>query len=297
MRKLLLASSFLYTSLCWSSDRLQLQAPFDSYVCFESSFEECARRTLEENFSVLMQSEHWYIEGSGSVLPRSIRNMESSSHDGVIKCGSNGSSYKPTLNMRIRYPAVFVSPMLLIQLDDAFQRVVNVEIKCNQLIHAYYAQVELLELQDKQTIAQTGIHFFSAAIEAKSFELSKVEYPDAKENDLARFGINRKDKVKINDALLLSREAHLNYSQELREQTKKHMLSVEFPSQAADISNQHKQAITDLVRAFLALDASVSKINIARNKKGEIVGSRAVESNQWVSRGQAILRYKAAKTQ
>ena len=263
------ASAFIF------GDKVEraIQAPFDSFVCFETSLANCAKRALGGNYAHLIDGPgspfSWKDESGGKV---------STSTDGAVSCSLGGAVKTPKVDVNLVRDVVYFSPVTLLQAKEAIEQLEIRRAGCARAINIYESQSKFLALQDRQSRSQSAVAYFSSLTENKNLGATKIDYGPVAAGDLARFGMT--NHTNIVEALLAARKDGVLTAEAVRDSMKAQAMGPEVKTQITDLQRTISLQVGDVEKLMFPLNLAVG--DIAKPKK------QLVPNGEWVLRGATI---------
>jgi hypothetical protein len=266
------------------SEGFKLQAPFDSFVCYNSSFKQCLNRAQAGQLKTLSQASYKQKDGApamfGVVAPDSDAGKVPPTKDGTKRCYYGTVPYTLTLKEDAISPAVFVSPVLLRQIGEMQIRISRARTACARLIQAYDHQAEISAVQEGLAKAQVAIGWLSSELE--SDRLRKEGYGGRLVN------AEERDKYHVPpshlfEALQYSRTTNsIPRQEELRGLLKK-QLDMDYENQFFDANLGIDLQLRELARMLFILDRSAAPDSMSALK------NTGYGDGAWVKQGTVVL--------
>lgn len=275
-----------------------VQAPFDSFVCFNSSFKECLEQAQNGQLDSYQRSSFRSLGApSRSVLLRATELVDSlpsrvATSDGKYECRLETIPYVPTLRQEVVAPVVFVSPILIRQIGELQVRLERSRADCDRLVADYEYQRTFLAQQDLLSNSQKISATLAAEIErernAKDGLGARIAQVDETEMKIPLLPGMDPIVIKlpigrtVRDLLETSRNSSLSLGEGLREQVKVHALDVEFKSRFEDINFTLDLQRRELARNLFILDRSVD------TRIGRGIRRSGYRGGSWVMQGTIV---------
>lgn len=240
----------------------RVQAPFDSFVCYNSTFNECLGRAQSGRLRTLQMSAFRnlavgsFAAGSNSAVvedPEAGQTL--SSGDTKYQCSYGNIPYAQTLDPDRRAAAVFVSPVLLRQIGEQQLRLTRARTSCARLLQAYEFQVTIIARQDELAVAQKATAVLSSEVESERAAKDAVGARGLNATEQAQFGLGA---IAVRDALKLSRENVVSIGETLRTMYRTQVLDVDFKRQFEDANLAIELQLRELARNLFVLDRSIA---------------------------------------
>lgn len=155
---------------------IKIQAPYDSFVCFNSTFNDCANSAQAGSLKTL-PGPHRLLATGGYVFDDPDAGKLPSTTDKKYQCTFGITPYAQTLDPGKPSVAVFVSPVLLREIGEQQVRLTRARTACERLIQTYEYQQQVLALQDKLSMNQKAIAILSDEVESERLVKESVGSP------------------------------------------------------------------------------------------------------------------------
>ena len=291
-----------------AAQKTEIQAPIDSYVCFDSTYLDCAKRNVG-NLKELLGSRIRVVPAPVNELDLELDVRLPTSDDGKVECTQYSGWHPPRLNLAYPFKVIFLSPEYLLQLREAARRIEAAFVACRHLVARYQAQSTLIEIQDRYAIASDEFQLLQTQWQVRSIAIGeftdhatcrlnygfKAQYPDprALNNCIKlktipdwREGFEThegKTWLKIHDGLAVLKLETLQHARDLRQHARETLVA-ESVRQGKELSLALESSITDMYRVLLAM----TTMAVTSSKKG----SRLVSEDSYVTRGTVVLRLR-----
>ena len=274
--------SVALTSCATIENSTKLQAPFDSFVCYNKSFGACLDQAQAGQLKAFHETTYRFqirkTNAPGDPDPAAGKIIQSK--DGKYKCDNGTVPYNPTLVSDVVAPAVFVSPVILRQIGEMQIKVARARTACERLIQAYEYQIDILVVQDQLARSQKAVALLTAELESdrsnKDGFGSRALTPD----ETSRFGVQASS---VRDALRSSRSTSVDQGETLRAMFKTQTTDVEYKKQFADANLAIDLQLRELGRTLFILDRALAPDWAAGLKQ---TGYR---DGSWVRQGTIVL--------
>lgn len=271
----------------------KIQAPYDSFVCFDSSFNQCLARAQSGELESYLAS----LKNHNSSLA-SLTDLNSSDplvsdpdKDKTVptrdllnypkySCNFGSIPYQSTLQRNQEASVVFVSPVLLSQIGDQMIRLNRLRTGCARLVQTYNYELDVLALQDELSIAEQGTGEYSTQIEAAN---------NVKQGWLGAILADAEaDKYHVahgssaNEALGQARRHAIEYGRQLRDRFKDQTTSIDYRDRFTDANLAIELQERELGRSLFVQDRSA----VAHPRGWE--RGRDYNSGSWVKQGTIV---------
>jgi hypothetical protein len=257
------------------STRYQVQAPFDSFVCYYSSLDECSQK-ISGTPAVFS-----FLDAQAGVTVQTA--------DKVYACNLGAVTYQQTLDTSSKNPVSFYSPVLLGQMSDGLIKLNLARAACTRLVQSYNKQVEILALQDQLAVAQLAAQYLSTQIENESLGKSAVGAGNITEAQRVQYGLSSIDTTR--NSLQTVRNQVTTISEQLRSKIRDQTLNSDYKNQFSDAQTVIDGQIRELSRGLFILDRAVPKLpddTLNPVKLGDRVRELS-PAGGWVVQGTGVL--------
>jgi hypothetical protein len=273
----------LIVSGCSSSN---VQAPYDSFVCLRTSYNGCLAAAQSGNLKKYYEAAYSPAFRAKMMGPAHPEGATEATSDGAYSCNYGKVPYSPSLNMSSTHAAVFVSPILLSQIEEQRLRVDQSRESCSRLLSAYNYQLQILVLQDKLAVQQEGIVKYSSEMEhERNVQATVGKNPDQNGYYLSRYSLADTDT--ISSDLLILRERQADKQEEIRNVSKKRTLEVDYGKMFSDAQLLIDGTLRELGRDNFLLDRSTFDSTLPYKPTHYASGS-------WVEKGTVVLKTREA---
>lgn len=253
-----------------------VQAPFDGFVCFDTSFKDCVKTISVGDINSPVADDGTPIFDEKLIVQDKDSAKELTSSDGKYRCEFGKIRYVQRLDVTQRVDIVFVSPIVLNQIGESVLRLNRSRESCKRLIQAYEFQLDLLKLQDSQAFYQLQVQYLSAQIENENLKaanigkgpLSGSTNPQSKQPGL--------DEATV---LLQARKSVTGVAEQIRNRYKAQTLEVDFQKQFSDGQTLIDTQLREISRELFILDRSTNLLGteITRKRNRYITGSYVIQ--------------------
>jgi hypothetical protein len=217
----------------------EIQAPYDSYVCSDTSFLKCLQSPQLGNANTFKTSVYNGVLDGDTVTVRDPgAGIIRTSSDGKYQCRNGKIPYAQTLAQAGRAPVVFVSPALLNQIGEQITRLHRIREGCVRTLNAYNFQLKILAAQDQQSAAQKAVQYLTAKVEYENIQPWNGVNVALTSAEIALFGLPQPpsgpNSWTVADALVAERNSITQLSEQLRIQTKAQTMGAEYKQQFDD---------------------------------------------------------------
>lgn len=272
--------SLLVTFSSAKAETSTAQAPFDSYVCFDSTYPECVTKSFGANAKYLLNDTRWRIGLDGTPF-LSLSSFPKTA-DKKVGCilPEDSPVRLTTLDFRRKYAVIFFSPSHLLQLEEAARAVDRAWLACERLVDAYHHQQLVFKNQDIYAEAQEYAQRLSSDIERFTLEGSTINWPLVNLSDGRRLGYPQ--------VLTLRRGDAHSVAKVIRESERLRSLEVEFPNQAKDLTALYAATLREFTKVAFALE--VAGMNFPQST--EKSRRKLILDGAWVVKGREIVRFQ-----
>ena len=231
-----------------------VQTPFDSFVCFDSSFNECLNQAQEGQLRTLTDN----VLRTSNANPSFIVNGEDGqvvrTVDEKYSCDLGKVPYNQSLAPDRRSSIVFVSPVLISEVSEQHMRLQQVRRSCQRLIDNYNFQREVFETQETLAKMQRGSSFLSALIEKE--RLGSGPYPVGGNAFGPEPEMGIPDQKTEREALHSTREQAIQANERMRIRMRERSFDTDFRNQFDDANTAIQVHLRSLARTLFVLDRS-----------------------------------------
>ena len=267
----------------------EVQAPYDSYICYNVSFSECLQRPELSTANVLRRRIYSGVFAGNTVTVRdSSAGTVTRSKDGKYQCNNGKIPYTQTLPQTERATVVFVAPSLLDQIGEQMVKLQRLRTICLRALAGYDFQLAILASQDQQAAAQKAVQYLSAKAEYENITLNTTVNTNVTLTPLevTQFGLPPLNPSgqpwDVADALKAQRNLVTQLSEQLRNSTETQTLNVDYKQQFEDARLAIDIQLREVANELLALDSA------AVTTSDDVV-KRYYENGAWVQKGSTVL--------
>lgn len=262
----------------------EVQAPYDSYVCFNSSFSECLRSPQMRNANRFRETVYgkFFVGGTATVRDPDAGIVKSTS-DGKYQCKNGRIPYAQSLAQAEPAPVVFVSPALLDQIGEQITRLKRIREGCLRTLAAYNFQLTVLAGQDQESAGQKAVQYLTAKVEYENIQPWSGVNVALSSSEISQFGLPTGQSWNVADALVSQRNSITATSDQLRKQTKAQAMNVDYKQQFEDAQLAIDVQLREIANELLSLD------NALAHSPDREVAQRYYEDGTWVQKGSVVL--------
>ena len=260
-----------------AGESYRVQAPFDSFVCYDVSLVECSKSITGTPDNFL------FTDLNGGISKKTS--------DGKYGCDYRAILYKQTLSYNAPSAVSFYSPPLISQLNDGLRKLDRARESCNFLVETYNSQLMLLKLQDEQALSQLQIQYLTSRIEETGLStIGGEEICPADGANLDQRCINVvdgnltivTDTNTVRGELRKQRDANTKLSEKIRNMLRDQTVNSDYKKQFTDAQFLIDAQVSELNRGLFVLDRA--KPNIANGS----VSDKVYDSGSWVQQGSHV---------
>ncbi len=260
-----------------------IQAPFDGFVCYSQSLDQCATNAQTKDLKKYYAQTFPQKRLLFNFEDKYAGQVKGTKDNGAEKCKLGTLSYKPTLNPDKTFDIVFVSPVLLSQLAEQEVRLERAREACMHLITAYNAHSDLFAKQNES--ARASIAITRLAAEAEVHRLAKDNQGERRLSAEEANFMNLPATTIMRDALQKMRERGADLNEEVRTLANKQTFSIEYDKLFKDANSLIDSQLRELGRQLFVLDRSVMSAPGPSKYVGYSNGS-------WVQKGTIVLKIR-----
>jgi hypothetical protein len=276
----LLITSMSVVSACAIGTKVQ--APFDSFVCYDSSFARCAEAVQATQLNAFHRAAYPKFASTHFRFKDDQSGLQHKTSDGQYSCQYGAVPYKQKLNPSDAAAVVFISPVLMSQIGEQDLRLKRVRDACDRVIDAYEYQLQILGLQDQLSVNQDGVNYFSSKIEGDRNVKQQFGLDALTDQEADQYGATH--GLKFYEALTNARRDAASKSDSIRALYKKQTLQVEYKKLFDNANLAIDLQLRELGRELFVLDRAIVK---ADRTYPPIDG---YETGSWVQKGTVVLR-------
>lgn len=278
----LIASGITPTST--AARQIKIQSPFDAFVCVKSSYDGCLKRIQAESlhrFVSLAYKQPSYA----SIRTQDKADTETKTADGKYSCHSGVIPYSPKMNLTGVVSIVFVSPLLVSQINEQQLRIDKARDSCLRYIQAYDYQVSLVKQQDAIAVLDRLRAKIVAEMSADRADHEKYQgtYSVGQRalatDEVAASGLAA--GTTISQAARQLEDAIYGLSETVRDNSKHQVLDIDFARSFADAQLLTDSQLRELGRELFVLDRAAPKYSGRIHMRGYDDGS-------WVQKGTVV---------
>ena len=274
------------STLLTACSAYKVQAPYDAFVCFDSTFNHCYGTAQSGQLKTLYTTSFARLAATpgGSVVPPILIDpdalKEFASKDTKYHCQFGAIPYTQTLQPDQQAPAVFVSPVLLRQIGEQQLKLARIRTSCQRLLQAYDYQIDILVLQDKLSVAQKATALLSSEVEQARLLKDGFGSRSLTQSEGTQYGVN---PGPLRDELRAIRDNAVAIGEQLRNMYKTQIVDVDYKKQFDDENLAIELQLRELGRSLFILDRSTVQYQQHRLlPSGYVTGS-------WVKQGTIVL--------
>lgn len=256
-----------------------IQAPYDSYVCFNSSFNMCLSSAQGGGLQNWRKSTYKNNSGGDHLVDDPDSGVLHPTQDHKYQCDYGAIPYTQTIVLTQVQPAVFVSSILLRQLGEQMVRLNRARAACDRVIANYEYELGVLGTQDQLSSAQKAVSLLSAEVEhdrnAKDGMGGRALSPAEK----TQYG----NAAIVRDALQLERGQIGQVGDQLRLGFKTQTTDVDFGYQFKDANFAIDSQLREVARSLVVLDRSVFSAPTDKFHKSHYI------DGSWIKQGTVVL--------
>lgn len=289
-----------------AAQKSDVRAPVDSYVCIDSTYLDCAERTVGD-LKDLLGSRIRIVPAPVNKLEVRINLDVAKSIDEKVACADVLVAYPRRIDLAYRFKVIFLSLEYLLQLREAARRLEVALVACQNLVDRYQAQSKLLEIQDMYAIANDEFQLVQTEWQVRSIAVGEMTdhawcwanyvrmspVPDKKAaEDCIKAktipnwgeGFETQDGrtwLRVHDRMAHLKLASLQHAKALR-QFARETLEAESVRQGKELSLALEGSLSDMFRILFAMNTMV----VTSSKKE----TKFVSHGSYVTRGTVVLR-------
>ncbi|TCG08855.1 hypothetical protein BZM27_09395 [Paraburkholderia steynii] len=253
-----------------------VQAPFDAFVCFDASFNDCVKTINVGDINSPISDDGTPIFDEKFIVQDKDSAKELTSSDGKYRCEYGKIRYIQKIDVTQRTLIVFVSPIVLNQIGESVLRLNRSRESCKRLIQTYEFQLDLLKLQDSQAFYQVQVQYLSAQIENENLKAAKIgtgPLSGSTNPQIKQPGI---DEATV---LLQARKSVTGFAEQIRNRYKTQTLEVDFQKQFSDGQTLIDTQLREISRELFILDRSTRPLGpeIFHERDRYITGSYVMQ--------------------
>lgn len=271
----------------------EIQAPYDSFVCFKSTFNHCLDGAqsgqlikLHTNLKTAAVNKPFgaafkpFATGGGGIVTDPDAGKVVSTKDAKYQCQYGTIAYTQTLQPDLIAPAVFVSPILLRQIGEQQVKLGKIRTACARLVQAYDHQQDIQAAQDRLSTNQRAITMLSAETEFERLTKDAFGARPLTAAELVLYGVTGGG---VRDALRTSRENSVTVGEQLRAMYKTQVNDIEYKKQFEDAALSIDLQLRELARSLFLLDRSIAPASPQQLTR------QGYEDGAWVKQGTVVL--------
>jgi hypothetical protein len=286
-----LAGTIFALPAMWSCAPLQggyeVQAPYDSYVCFDASFLQCLESAQVRHEYSLLRHAYGRVFVDGTVKIRDPgANTVTISTDKKYQCRNSNVPYTQSIRQSELASVVFIPPALLNQIGEQMVQLDRLRRNCLRTMQAYNYQQKILPTQDAESAAQKSVQYLSALVENENISPNASVNLTLSSTQITQYGLAPPpagQNLKLADALLAERNLSTQSADTLRTQAETQAINVQYKQQFDDAQLAIDAQLRQLGSTLQALDGAVVMLPKAE------AGQQYYTNGSWVQKGSVVL--------
>jgi len=248
-----------------------VQSPYDSFVCFDSTFNECLNQAQDGQLRSLTDN----VIRASNEQPNFTVSVDNSSQvirtvDEKYSCDLGAIPYAQRLDPNKKSSIVFVSPVLLSEVSEQQMRLNQVRAGCQRLIDNYNFQREVFETQETLAKVQRGSSVLSARIEKE--RLGSGPYPVGGTPFGPEPEMGVPDQKTEREALHSTREQAIQANERMRVRMRERSFETDFRNQFDDANTAIQVHLRNLARTLLCSTGQHQRKSLAPIQEDTQVG-------------------------
>ena len=267
---------------------LKVQAPYDSFVCYNSTFTQCVERAQTGKLRALQHDTVVHLAQSNFIYQDPDAGKTVSTGDNKYQCAYGTVPYTQALDPTKQSPAVFVSPVLLREIAEQGLRLTRAREICARLVQGYGFQRQIVALQDELAKHQMGAAILGSEVEHDRNNHLEVGWRRTTQTELDKFG--HPIGITIGEGERKSKDTATEAAEKIRSAYKVQVFDIEQKQQFEDANLAIELHLRELARQLFILDRAFVVSSVTYRPID-------YETGAWVKQGTVVLRTRQLRSQ